>query len=198
MNSTLNLSRPAALTIFGLLALLMLSTRYAHFAQLPDASWATFFAGGFYFAGRRGLAVFTALMLEAVAIDYVVIQHLGISNYCVTPAYAFLVPAHGALWLAGAWLRRGYRFRPRTLLHFAGAAIVATHLAYLISNGSFYWLGGRYAEPNLAEYLQRFARYYVNFVTVTPAYLALIALLYIVAATVLPQWRGGRDERPQA
>ncbi|WP_051362255.1 hypothetical protein [Solimonas soli] len=196
--ATLNPGRTSQLTIFGLLALLMLSTRYAHFAQLPDASWATFFAGGFYFAGRRGLAVFAALMLESAAIDYIVIQHLGISNYCVTPAYAFLVPTHAALWLGGAWLRRGYSFRPVTLLRFAMAAIIATHLAYLISNGSFYWLGGRYADPNAAEYLARFAQYYVNFTTVTPGYLAIIALLHVAAAALLPELRGTRDELPKA
>ena len=198
MNATLNLSRTSQLTIFGLLALLMLSTRYAHFAQLPDASWATFFAGGFYFSGRRGLAVFTALMLESVAIDYVVIQHLGISNHCVTPAYAFLVPTHGVLWLAGVWLRRGYNFRPLTLVRFAVAAIVATQLAYLISNGSFYWLGGRYADPNMSEYISRFLRYYSNFMSVTPGYLAIIALLHIAAASVLPELRGTHDELPKS
>jgi hypothetical protein len=193
----MNLNRTSQLTIFALLALLMLSTRFAHFAQLPDASWAVFFAGGFYFsgqgAGRRGLAAFAALMLEAVAIDYIVIQHLGVSNFCVTPAYAFLVPTHGVLWLAGVWLRRGYAFRAVTLLRFACVAIVATHLAYLISNGAFYWLGGRYAEPNAGEYLARFSRYYVNFIAVTPGYLAVIALLHVAAAAVLPELRGSSD-----
>ena len=193
MNTASNRSRSSQWTIFGLLALLMLSTRYAHFAQLPDASWAAFFAGGFYFsgrgAGRRGLAVFTALMLEAGAIDTVAIQPLGVGNYCVTPAYAVLVPTYGVLWFGGAWLRRGYAFTPSTLLRFALAAIVATHLAYLISNGSFYWLGGRYADPNLGEYLRRFAQFYVNFVSVTPGYLAIIALLHIAAASVLPALR---------
>ncbi|NKF21010.1 hypothetical protein [Solimonas marina] len=177
------------IAIFVLLALLMLSTRYAHFAQLPDASWAVFFAGGFYFRGRGGLAVFAALMLEAVAIDAAVIHYLGVSNFCVTAAYPFLVPTHGALWLAGAWTRRHYRWDASSALQFALAAVIAVHLAYAISNASFYWLGGRYAQPNVGEYLQRFVRYYPHFMEVTLGYLAILGVLHLAAASQLPQLR---------
>lgn len=186
----MNLNRTSKASILVLLAVLMASTRFAHFASLPDASWAVFFAGGFYLGGRAGAAAFAALMIEAVLIDFVVIGRLGVSDFCVTPAYAFLVPTHGVLWLAGGWLRRHYRFDGGTLLRLAVAALLSINLAYLISNGAFYWLGGRYLQPNLGEYLQRFAQYYSHFIAVSGAYVVLIALVHVAAASVLPQLRG--------
>lgn len=191
------LNRSSQATIFALLALLMLTTRFAHFASLPDASWAVFFAGGFYLAGRSAWT-FPALMLEAVAIDFFVTRHLGVSDYCITPAYAFLVPTHAVLWLGGIWLRRRYAFEARSILLLAASAGAAINLAYLISNGSFYWLGGRIADPNAAQYLDRFLAYYGNFMLVSAGYLAIIAALHAAAAAVLPGLRGAADDRPRS
>ncbi|SEP68432.1 hypothetical protein SAMN04488038_101176 [Solimonas aquatica] len=184
----MNLNRGTTLWIFALLALLMLSTRFAHFFTLPDASWAVFFAAGFYCAGHSRWA-FPLLMLEAVAIDFIVTRHLGISDYCITPAYAFLVPAHAALWYGGVWLRRGYHHEPADLLRLVISAGLAVNFAYLLSNSSFYWLGGRISAPNWAQYLDNYARYYANFQIVPAGYLALIALLHGVAAHYLPALR---------
>ncbi|MCI0354802.1 MAG: hypothetical protein L0099_07175, partial [Acidobacteria bacterium] len=83
------------------LASLMAATRIPAMGamlHLQDASWAVFFIAGFYLKGQWRWA-FPLLMAEAVGIDYCVIQYTGISNYCVTVAYWFLVPAYATLWL---------------------------------------------------------------------------------------------------
>ena len=65
------------------------------------------------------------------------------------------------------------------LLKLAGCSFIATSLAYWISNGAFYWLGGRYAEPNLAQYLERFFMYYGHFLLVTMSYITLAAVVHL-------------------
>lgn len=149
------LSRPMFASLLAVLAAVMLMTRFEHFGSalhLPDASMAVFFLGGLWLRRHRA---FIGLVLLAVVIDEVSIHYLGISDFCVTAAYAFLPAAYAVLWYAGrAW---SVRLQP-TLPSLAGTfavALVATALSFAISNGSFYWLGGRYAHPHMAEYVAR-------------------------------------------
>ncbi|NWG86291.1 MAG: hypothetical protein HXY26_02080, partial [Hydrogenophilaceae bacterium] len=154
---------------------LMALTRSHHFAglhHLPEASWAVFFLAGVYLSRSW---VFPALCLEAAAVDYLSITLGGTSGFCVTPAYAMLVPAYGALWLAGRWYARHHRDAISTLLPLIGSALVGAVLAELFSSGGFYLLSGYFAEPSLAGYLERAAKYF-------PAYLGAMALYVGVAA----------------
>src|ERR1035437_6390783 len=88
---------------FLIMAVVMLATRLCHFEFPPDASWAIFFLAGFYLYSYRAFAV---LMVEAVAIDYLATQHMGISSYCLSPAYVLLLPSYAALRLGGRWAGR--------------------------------------------------------------------------------------------
>jgi len=95
-------SSPSRTQVFVglLLAMLMTATRSHHVADLthlPDASWAVFFLAGFYLP----TLAFGGLLALAALIDYVAITWGGVSSFCVSPAYGFLLPAYGALWLAG-------------------------------------------------------------------------------------------------
>lgn len=178
-----SLSTRTSWSILGGLALLMLITRaqpVEHFLELPDASWAVFFIAGFYLRdglARRGFAL---LMLEAVAIDWIATQHLGVSAYCLTPAYGFLLPAHAVMWAGGALLRRhASEQNGHSLAALAVLAIGATTLAYAISNGSFYWFGGRVASPSAAGYVENFATYVRWFMLVPCAYIAAAACLHV-------------------
>jgi hypothetical protein len=131
--------------VLALLALVMAATRFSHTGSTwlpPDASWAVFFIGGFYLA-REWRWALGVLLIEAVAVDYAAIRYLGISNYCVTVAYWFIVPAYSVLWLGGAWLRRRYQQLPVDLLRLLVSLTVCVSLCFLITQGSFYWLGGR-------------------------------------------------------
>ncbi len=155
--------------LWGLVGV-MAATRFHHadstFA-LPDASWAVFFLAGLYLHNARA---FLLLLAEAFLIDYLAIRYGGVSGWCVTPAYGFLIPTYAALWGAGKWCAR---FRPFRLSAMAGitvALIGATTLAFLISNASFYLFSGRFAELDWLRYGLNVAHYY-------PEYLGS-ALLY--------------------
>src|SRR5580693_3494984 len=139
--------RPAVLL---LLMLVMAATRFSHAANgwlPPDASWAVFFIGGFYFA-RGWRWALGLLLVEAVAVDCTAIRYLGVSNYCLTVAYWFIVPAYAVLWLGGAWLRQHHRQAPADLVRLVASLIVSVTLCFLLTQGGFYWLGGRIAHPD--------------------------------------------------
>lgn len=175
----MTLSKSQKIAAFALLALLMLATRFHHFLPIADASWAVFFAGGFYLASVSRWA-FPALMLEAALIDYVTTQHMGVSDYCITVAYGFLVPAYAALWFGGYWLHSRQRLDLRGLALLVASLFVSVSIAYAISDGSFYWLGGRVASPNLAGYVEHFPQYYGYFLGVTCVYVSIVAVLHVL------------------
>jgi hypothetical protein len=163
----------AGWVLLGLLSL-MAATRFYHFGSmisLPDASLAVFFLAGLYVRSYWILALF---LVEAGLIDYLAITYGGVSGWCVSPAYAFLIPTYAVMWWAGQWCSRFNRFTIGTFLALGGVLLTATTLAFLISNGSFYLFSGRFPEMNWLEYATRVASYY-------PPYLAY-ALLYIAVA----------------
>lgn len=173
-------SNRQAWTVTALLALAMLATRTGHFGDmlhLPDASMAAFFLGGAYV--RRHLA-FAALVVLGVAIDYVAIRYAGVSNYCVTPAYGFLQVAYAVLWYGG--YACAARFGSRYLLFVVAAAL--TVVAFLVSNGSFYWLGGRVADRSLSGWAANAWRWGPSFVMVAMCYIGVALGLVEVAARV--------------
>ncbi len=159
------------------LALLMLLTRTDHFGSaisLPDASLAVFFALGFYF---RSLWLLPLFIVEAAAVDYLAISYMGGSDFCLTPAYGFLVPTYAVMWWAGLVCAHRYSESVRGLLLTLGAAALAVSVAFLISNGSFYGLSGHYQDLNLAAYAEGVARYYGAY--------AAVAMGYIVAGVLM-------------
>ncbi|MBE1161471.1 hypothetical protein IGX34_13890 [Dyella sp. 7MK23] len=158
----------------------MVTTRFKHFGDalhLPDASMAVFFLGGLYL--RRHL-VFGFFLVLAVVLDEVSIHYAGISDFCMTAAYAFLPLAYAALWYGGRLYAQELTGSWRSLLGAFGVAFVCAVLCFAISNGSFYWLGGRYAHPHMAEYLQRLWQWGPLFVRTTLSYVAVALLLHAV------------------
>jgi hypothetical protein len=179
-------SRNAILTLVGLL-IIMLATRsgLASNLHLQDASWAIFFIGGFYLSDRWRWG-FPALMVTAVAIDWVSIRYYGVNNYCVTVAYGFLVPAYAALWLGGAWLRRHAAFDGLGLLALGASALIAASVCFFLSNGSVYWLGARGPVPTLDGWMVNVAAWYWPFVRVCLAYIATAALIHVSVKLTVP------------
>ena len=158
--------KPGAVALMALMA----ATRFHHFGTpfaLPDASLAIFFLAGLWLGGRY---LFAALLLEAGLIDYLAITKLGVSDFCVSQAYVFLLPTYAAMWFGGKWCRQFETQSPVALAKQFAALVIATSSAFLISNGSFYLLSGRYAEGNWAEYIERFAMYYPPYMTSTLIY----------------------------
>ncbi|HEU4602926.1 MAG TPA: hypothetical protein VFS24_13200, partial [Steroidobacteraceae bacterium] len=124
----------------ALLTLAMWATRSHHFASfvhLPDASWAAFFI-----AGLMGSRVRSALWLivNAGIIDYIALRG-GVSSYCVTPAYVFLVPTYLTLWASGRWASLSFAWTWQSIGKTTLALAIGVIGAFIISNASFYALG---------------------------------------------------------
>ena len=169
---------------FCVLAVLMILTRSGHLGttwSLPDASWPVLYLAGFYF-GRHWRWALPFLLCTAVAVDFVAIRYFGVSSYCVTVAYVFMLPAYALLWLGGAWLRRSYRHEPRDLVRCAVSFALAASFCFLVTNASFYWLGGRIAQPSLAGWGARVVRWYPDFLGVSFIYIVIAAVLHAAFA----------------
>lgn len=168
--------RPALIAV-GLIAL-MAATRVHHFGtplHLPDASLAVFLLAGFFIASPL---LFSALLLEAGLVDYLAITQFGVNDYCITPAYWFLIPTYAVLWFAGRYYARIHQHTLRSLGVFAGLSFAATSAAFLISNGAFYLFSGRFENVSFTEYAQRVADYYVPYLTGAAVYLIPAVLAY--------------------
>jgi hypothetical protein len=162
-----------------LLALVVIVTRGNHVANaisLPDASWAIFLILGFYSARK---SLFLSFIVLAALIDYVTIAKLGISDYCITPAYAFLVPAYFSMWLAGRLFAKQCQLNAMSLMNFAQFTVVGTLLCEIISSGSFYFLGGRFSEASLFGFGERLVEYFPHDLMSTSMYLGIVMLAHV-------------------
>ena len=159
---------------------LMAATRMHHFGStmhLPYASLAVFLLTGLLVASPL---FFGFLLLEAAALDYVAITHMGVSDYCVTSSYWFLIPTYAVLWIAGRAYAQIHQDTVRSLGLFSAISFAAVSVAFFISNGAFYLFSGRYPNMNMSEYASRVAQYYLPYVTSAVIYLVPAVLLYVV------------------
>jgi len=170
------------LGVWALMAL-MLVTRFHHFGSaiaLPDASLAVFFMAGLWF-GR--LPLLTILLVEAAIIDYVAIAHMGVNDYCISPAYGFLIPAYAALFYAGRLASRFRTQQASELLLQISLLVISTSAAFVIANGSFYLFSGRFAELNWLDYAGRVAQFYPSYLTAALIYyLVIVGLVKLMAS----------------
>lgn len=174
----LSIVKPYQLLIAAALIALMIVTRGHHFVSinfLPSASWAVFFLAGLYLSRRFWFPILLGL---ALTLDLIAVTWGGVSNFCVSPAYGFLLPAYGSLWLAGRWYAGKYQFNWMTLLPLAASVIAAAAVATAFSGGGFYWFSGRYPDPNMAEYLQRFVQYFPKYLGTLSFYVAVAAIVH--------------------
>ncbi len=163
--------------LLGVLMVMMILTRYHHFGDmlyLPDASWALFFLGGY---GIGHLPGFVLLFTEAAVIDFSVTQWAGVSDWCLSPAYGFLVPAYGVLWWGGGCCARITSLTLKALPIWTLGLLLSTALAFLFSNLGFYLFSGKFELMSGAQYSARVFQYY-------PAYLKT-ALGYVVTASLI-------------
>lgn len=190
----LSVSVRTQLMIGIILATLMGVTRGYHFTaleQLPSASWAVFFLAGVFLRSRW---VFPALLAEAALLDFVPITWGGVSTFCVSPAYGFLLPAYGTLWLAGHWYAKEHRDTVATLFPLAMNMVVGAAVCELISSGSFYVLSGRFDHATVAEFASQFARYFPQSLVTLTFYAGLAGLAHLagyVARVVTASYSNG-------
>lgn len=182
MSATFTPKTPLVIAL--LLVAGMAATRFHHFGSaihLPDASLAIFFLAGFYLRPALFLPAFLA---EAALIDYVAITYAGASDWCITPAYVFLIPTYASLWFAGYWYATRHQHHWRTLVALASAVVMGTSLAFVISNGSFYLLSNRFADMGWVEYATRVATYFPPYALSTLMYVFCVAALHAAVVVV--------------
>ena len=185
----LPLSRRLQMWVGLVLSTLLVVTRDYHFATidlLPSASWAVFFLAGVYLTP---IWIFPALFVMAAFLDFAAVTWGGVSSFCISPAYGFLVPAYGALWLAGRRYAAGHRSRWSTLPALGGHLVAGTATCELLSSGSFYFLSGRFAQPTLSTFVERFARYFPSSVESLLFYVGVAAGVHAAAVALGPSVR---------
>ena len=157
------------LSKFAAIFILMAATRMHFSGHLPDASLAAFLLAGFVLDSPIAFAV---LLLEAGALDYLAISKFGVSDFCVTPAYWFLIPAYGIVWQAGRSLAA-----KANAARFSIIPLLALTAAFLISNGAFFLFSGKFGNTGIVEYAASVAKYYPPYVLGTYLYLIPAAFL---------------------
>ncbi|CAG4884073.1 conserved membrane protein of unknown function [Georgfuchsia toluolica] len=174
--------------IGGMLALLLVATRGHHFPtlhnMLPSASGAVFFLAGMYL---RPLAGFALLFALAACVDYAAIVWGGVSSFCVSSAYAALLPAYGSLWLAGRMYANRCGLNSIALLPLAASVFIGAVSCELISSGSFYAFSGRFAEPTWIGFSMRLAQYFPASLTSLAFWVSAVAAIQTLSVFV----RGG-------
>jgi hypothetical protein len=180
------------IAIFASLAVLMAATRFNHFGSaisLPDASLAIFFLGGLYLSrsARVSMGIFSALILEAGLIDYYATSIQGTSDWCMTPAYWFLIPTYGSLWLVGRWFAFRHTMEGKGLAGLILAAWAANSFAFIFSNAAFYLFSERFEAMSALEYASRVAQYYVSYVSVALLYIACAVAVHMAIEIISKQ-----------
>jgi hypothetical protein len=161
------------LALVGFMAL----TRFHHFGtafSLPDASLAVFFFAGL---GYGGLGFFALLLVEAGLIDYLAITQFNVSDFCISPAYVFLIPTYAVMWLAGRYCKTFKALQFADSLKTFALAIFATTVAFIISNGSFYWLSGSFGQLSWDNYFRQSGHYMPSYLSATLIYLVFGLML---------------------
>jgi hypothetical protein len=163
----------------------MAITRGSHFGSsfaLPDASLAIFLLAGFFMPRFSLVAMLTflAFLFEAGSIDYYAINAAGVDDYCVTPAYLFLIPTYATMWLGGSWFAKYQKNSLSSLALFGGVACVTSTFSFLISNFGFFLFAGRFADMSMFEYASRVAQYYPPYLSGSLLYLALAAVAFVL------------------
>jgi len=168
-----------------ILMAVMALTRFDHFGSafsLPDASLAVFFLAGMSYGG---LWFFALLLLEAGIIDFLAITQFSVSDYCISPAYIFLIPAYAVMWFASRYSKAFESYQFANSVKILGLAAVAATIAFALSNGSFYLLSDHIVTGTWTHFTEQFARYYPPYMASTLCY-ALIGLLIVKLFDLMP------------
>ncbi len=184
----LTLSLRHQITIGLLLAVFMILTRSHHFAtlhNLADASWAIFFLVGVYLRSAWPLLAFFAL---SWGLDVAATTWGGVSDFCMTPAYIFLLPAYASLWLAGRWYAKRHQFSWHTILPLSISIMVGLTLCELFSGGGFHFFSGRIAETSISEFGEQLIKYFPLYIETFVFYLGVAAAVHALLTFIAQQF----------
>ncbi|MCE7913137.1 MAG: hypothetical protein DYH15_00365 [Nitrosomonas sp. PRO4] len=184
-----NLSFRNQIMVALLLAVSMILTRSHHFTSvhnLADASWAIFFLAGIYLRSVWLLPGFFALSWW---LDFAAYTWGGVSDFCITPAYVFLMPAYTSLWLAGRWYAKRYQFAWNTFMPLSLSGFAGLTVCELFSGGGFYFFSGRIAETNWYEFGEQLFKYFPMYIETFGFYVGITILIHIVFTIMASQFK---------
>jgi hypothetical protein len=145
------------LTVLLVALVLVTRTNYSSAViDTPDISLAAFFIAGLWIPS---LLAFVLLFGAAALADQLSFM-AGVSDWCFTPAYVFLVPTYFSLWYAGYLCRKADFFQVAGAVKIAVYFVLAVVVAYLISSYSFYFFSGRLTPTTAMQYTQGLAKYF--------------------------------------
>lgn len=147
----------------------------------PDITLAAFFIAGLF---APSALVFGLLFAAGVAADLLSFS-LGVSDWCFTPAYPFLVPTYACLWYAGYVCRTTDYLKVSGAAKLIGCFVLACAGAYFISSHSFFLFSGRYDGTKTAmEYWNSILRWFPSYIAWASIYSALALAVAAVARTM--------------
>lgn len=182
--------------LLSIIAFVLLATRFEHFGSpvhLPDATLAVLFLAGWYLRTWESLAILLALAGLADALSIAG----GVSAWCVTPAYWFLIPAYAALWLAGRWAQGVAGPLLRRAAAAALGLLLGVAVFFAISNASFFFLSGYFGSMTAAAYASAVTQYFPRYLETAAVYVAVAAVIDR-AVRLMASWRRGNTERRPA
>lgn len=167
------------LAVFAILTLLMLATRTHHFSSLnhlPSASIAIFFLAGMYL---RNIKAFWFFYILTITIDLASSYYRGQFGDCITTSYPALVLSYAAMFTAGFYTRPNWEQSAWQInvVKVALALLIASSIAFFISNGSYYAFSGKFPVLSWAEYSTRVDKYFFKSIS-NPVF-------YVVSAIVI-------------
>ncbi|WP_077340248.1 hypothetical protein [Pseudocolwellia agarivorans] len=162
------------LSICGLLTLLMIATRGNHFStfnSLPSASTAVFFLAGMYL---RKVKDFWFFYILSITIDLASSFYRGQFGDCLTASYPALAFSYAAMFAAGYYVRPDWSQQNMitNIVKVSVALIIASSIAFFISNGSYYAFSGKFPDLSWAEYATRVNKYFFKSVSNPVFYVA--------------------------
>jgi hypothetical protein len=156
------------------------SNHFGSYLSLPDASWSMFFLAGLW---TRALVWPVLMMIAALVVDYLVIAG-GVSSYCFTPGYAFLIPTHIALWGAGRWAAFDVSFKTSQLVRTGLALVIGCSAAFVISNAGFYWFSGYFTNTSAFSFADAVIQYFPSYLKVSGLYIAAAFAAWYVRGVI--------------
>jgi hypothetical protein len=157
-------------TLIGmaLIALIVL-TRSSHFGTsflLPDATIAALFLTGMLMQKIRWLAIAIAV---AFAVDFYALGFAGVADYCMSLGYWGLIPTYAMVWGVGRYIAK--QEKPFAVQVFVTAALMATSLAFVLSNAFWYAFSDKVNSLTITEFSARVAPYFTPYLGYTVFYL---------------------------
>lgn len=156
------------------IAFFMLLTRGSHMltsVSLPDASIVLFLLGGLFLKRAGWFATFFVL---ATVIDFGTAAFDPAQGFCLTDGYWGLIPAYGAMWLAGMWL--GKQKDAFSIVPYTVVAMLSSFVAFVISTQTYYLFSGRFPAEGIIEAMKHGWVYLPVWMSSTVVYFALIWL----------------------